>query len=182
MRKRANKKEQADIDNIQAENTAQHHAQQNSDSTTASFSEYFDKSSIKVEETSDSGTSTSHEEFADASEIELDLDLEQDKDDSISTVEKSQTIEATFRELNTFIAYGKHDSAEQLLRDELAKTPAEIRLHIRLFELFAETNRSDDYKQHLVSISQLTDSDADFLQHIEQLYLDTWNQPLKATF
>lgn len=90
--------------------------------------------------------------------------------------------ETILREINTLIAYGKYDSTEKLLQVEIEKSPTNKLLHIRLLEFYAEANKVDEFKQHLQKTSQLLNSDSEFGQHVEKIYQQAWNEPLKASF
>jgi len=76
--------------------------------------------------------------------------------------------------VNTFIAYGKYDSAENLLRGGMEKSPFDKSLHHKLFEIYSDTDKAEEFKQHLEKVSQLINSDDEFRQGVEELYRKAW--------
>ena len=103
------------------------------------FSEYFDKSAIQVEEEAkpeDTQDNISGD-YQNASEIELDLELPLEEGEN---TDNKSTTESTIREANTFIAYGKYDSAIRLLQDALEKSPEDKVLQEKLLELTKDNN------------------------------------------
>lgn len=103
------------------------------------FSEYFDKSAIQVEEEvkpEDTQDNIS-DDYQNASEIELELDLPLEEGEN---TDNKSTTESTIREANTFIAYGKYDSAIRLLQDALEKSPEDKVLQEKLLELTKDNN------------------------------------------
>ncbi|MCU7834847.1 MAG: hypothetical protein KZQ83_06265 [gamma proteobacterium symbiont of Taylorina sp.] len=139
------------------------------------FSDYFNKNIIVSTETQAQTNAGDNN-----TEIELDLDLDLDEVvedpmsvESLSSGKPALENEAVLREVNTFIAYGKYDGAEKLLQAELEKSPYDKSLHTKLFELYSDTGRADDFKIHLKKISQLLNSDSEFSQQIEKIYQQT---------
>jgi len=154
-----------------ASDTADKHKKNDSD-----FSDYFDKN-ISLQTKQPDSKKEEYFENSDEVELDLDLDLDDTPDYHISQAAEENSSAAnkhTLQEVNTFIAYGKYDSAENLLRGGMEKSPFDKSLHHKLFEIYSDTDKAEEFKQHLEKVSQLINSDDEFRQGVEELYRKAW--------
>lgn len=124
-----------------------------------------------------------------AEDIELDFELDTNAIDDVDIKDNEEDImqlwkesakakEDVYRKIETYIAYGKYDSAEDLIQENLLNAPEDKGLNIKLFEIYSQTNQQDEFMQQMDKVSQLLNSDAEFRQTVKQMHQKTWNNML----
>lgn len=77
-------------------------------------------------------------------------------------------------EADIYLAYGKFDQAESILLSAIADNPERLELSTKLLECYSETKEQDKFEEHVSTINNEIDSDAELKSFIEELYLSTW--------
>ncbi len=151
------------------------------------FFEYFEK---KINSPDDKSVSATEPEIDDSSEIDLTLDIsEQDIDDYEQSLSDSNTPQADkdrpiadiLSEIDTYIAYGNYNTAEDILTSEIIKSPLNKDLNLKLFECYALENKRYEYIQHVKQTLNLLNEHMVLRHRVENVYQQTWNEPLDIT-
>jgi pilus assembly protein FimV len=77
-------------------------------------------------------------------------------------------------EADIYLAYGKFDQAENILLSAIALNPERLELSSKLLECYCEMKEQDKFEEHVSTINNEIDSDAELKSFIEELYLSTW--------
>ena len=102
---------------------------------------------------------TAADELTEDSDVEGGLDLENDEDEV--TESAGQAIEAetddVVGEADIYIAYGKFDQAEEMLRNYLESDPGNTAARLKLMEVYTETNNLEAFDAQYRQVLNLDD-------------------------
>ncbi len=158
------------------------------------FFEYFEKKINAPDETDTStlkNTASTQTSTENNSDVDFSLELsEQDIEDyeqSISqknsdtedTVERS--IPEALSEVDTYIAYGNYEEAENILTSEIIKTPLNKDLNLKLFECYALANKRYEFIQHIKQVINMLNENMVLRHRVENIYQQAWNETLDIT-
>lgn len=177
-------------------NDTEKQAGENSESD---FSDYFDErinsydartKSIDENNSIDSKADTETRSLQEqAEDIKLDFELDTNAIDDVDIKDNEEDImqlwkesakakEDVYRKIETYVAYGKYDSAEDLIQENLLNAPEDKGLNIKLFEIYSQSNQQDKFMQQMDKVSQLLNSDAEFRQTVKKMHQKAWNNML----
>jgi pilus assembly protein FimV len=77
-------------------------------------------------------------------------------------------------EADIYMAYGKFDQAEDLLKRALTREPDRADLHAKLLECYSEMDSMASFEAHLDDVAPLIQSDSELSQMVEEVYTTTW--------
>ena len=164
------------------------------------FFEYFEKKINAPDDTdtgaskSSSDTQTSTDENTDNNnDLDFSLDLSEkdiaDYEKSISqegtemepenTVQRS--IPEALSEVDTYIAYGNYDEAENILTSEIVRAPQNKDLNLKLFECYALANKRYEFIQHAKQVINMLNENMVLRHRVENIYQQAWNETLDIT-
>ena len=162
------------------------------------FFEYFEKK-INAPDETDTGTSkstasiqpTPEDSTKNNSDVDFSLDLsEKDIEDykqSISQKEADtedtvqRSIPEALSEVDTYIAYGNYDEAENILTSEIIKVPLNKDLNLKLFECYALANKRYEFIQHVKQVINMLNENMVLRHRVENIYQHAWNETLDIT-
>jgi len=140
------------------------------------FFEYFEKKINAPDE-----QSTNEINFEDTADISFDLDINPEElaklkqEDSIS---KDISLDVMLSEIDTYLAYGNYNKAEELLNNALKKNSSNNNLHLKLFECYTFSNKRYEFIKHAENILDLLNIDMVLRHRIENIFQQTWNETL----
>ena len=77
-------------------------------------------------------------------------------------------------EADIYMAYGKFDQAEDLLKRALNREPDRADLHAKLLECYSEMDSMASFEAHMDDVAPLIQSDSELSQMVEEVYTSTW--------
>lgn len=77
-------------------------------------------------------------------------------------------------EADIYMAYGKFDQAEDLLKRALTREPDRADLHAKLLECYSEMDSMASFEAHMDDVAPLIQSDSELSQMVEEVYTSTW--------
>ena len=119
-----------------------------------------------------------------STEISFNLDIKPDEieayEKSVSkpTNSKSKEVGSTLGEIDTYLAYGNYNEAENRLLIELKRVPSDKNLHLKLFECYTYSNKRYEFIQHAEKNMTLLTVDMVLRHRVENIFQQTWNEPL----
>ncbi len=158
------------------------------------FFEYFEKKINAPDETDTStlkNTASTQTSTENNSDVDFSLELSEqdikDYEQSISqknsdtedTVERS--IPEALSEVDTYIAYGNYEEAENILTSEIIKAPLNKDLNLKLFECYALANKRYEFIQHIKQVINMLNENMVLRHRVENIYQQAWNETLDIT-
>jgi len=152
------------------------------------FFEYFENKINTPDETpSDSKPvrSVESKQNEDINDFELDISDEifQDYEKSVSqSYEQSKAntnVDRSLSEIDTYIAYGNYEKAEDLIQSSLQDSPADKDMHLKLLECYSLTDKRNEFNEHVERIVELLNVDMILRRRVENIYQQSWNETLK---
>ncbi|MEM9103026.1 MAG: FimV/HubP family polar landmark protein [Pseudomonadota bacterium] len=86
-------------------------------------------------------------------------------------------------EADVYIAYGKYEQAEELLKAALEDAPEQIDVNLKLFECYAAAKEQEKFQDHMDECVNLMDSNPAFEQQVMAMFNENWpdaNNPVSA--
>ena len=117
-----------------------------------------------------SPSSFSADELPDTADEVLADDTDLYGDDEMSLDESADPI----GEADIYMAYGKFDQAESLLKRAISQDENRADLHAKLLECYAEMDSRASFEAHLSDVGPIIDSDTELSQIVEEVYLTAW--------
>ncbi len=77
-------------------------------------------------------------------------------------------------EADIYMAYGKFDQAEALLKRSIAQEEDRADLHAKLLECYAEMDSRASFEAHLSDVGPLIDADTELSQMVKEVYHTAW--------
>jgi len=119
-------------------------------------------------------------------ELMFDLDISDEEieeyEQSIShayeNLDKRTSTDKILSEVDTYIAYGRNDKAEQLLHSLIEASPSDKNLHLKLLECYTHENKRVEFMEHLQKIINILNVDMVLRRRVESIYQKTWNESL----
>jgi len=152
------------------------------------FFEYFEKKINAPDESSQENnetTSPSKSTETNESEVSFSLDItEQEIQDYEKHItqsykqSKNNLPDTAISEIDTYIAYGNYNTAEEIILREIQNAPANKNLHLKLFECYSLNNKRYEFMQHIKKIINILNIDMVLRHRIETIYQQTWNETL----
>lgn len=156
------------------------------------FFEYFEKK-INAPDESDSNASSvkARSNKINTSEVDFSLDIsEEDIQDYEQSVAGGKTGQQPIEnpsaaeilsEVDTYIAYGNYNTAEDILTSAIIKSPLSKDLNLKLFECYALANKRYEFIQHTKQVINLLNENMVLRHRVENIYQQTWNETLDIT-
>jgi pilus assembly protein FimV len=107
-------------------------------------------------------------EVGDEMLVQLDMD-----DDSDKKVESDNETFDALGEADIYIAYGKFDEAEKLLKDAIDENPIRSDLKVKLMECYSERQNKDGFEELAIEVSQAVDAD-EWLPKVKEMREASW--------
>ena len=168
------------------------------------FFEYFEKkinapdetdnsTSITTSITTSAAQTTPEDDSENISDVDFSLDLSEkdieDYEQSISQEEADtgdediiqRSIPEALSEVDTYIAYGNYDEAENILTSEIIKAPLNKDLNLKLFECYALANKRYEFIQHVKQLINMLNENMVLRHRVENIYQQAWNETLDIT-
>lgn len=120
--------------------------------------------------TNPSPTTFSADELPDTGDEVLADDSDLYADNEMSLDESADPI----GEADIYMAYGKFDQAESLLKRAISQDEERADLHAKLLECYAEMDSRASFEAHLSDVGPIIDADAELSQIVEEVYLTAW--------
>ncbi len=107
--------------------------------------------------------------------VELDMDEEQE-----TSMESDDEEFDPLGEADIYIAYGKYDQAENLLKEAIEDNPIRSDLKVKLLECYAETENKDQFDEMAKEVSEAVDAD-EWLEQVNELSSRAFGESSGAT-
>ena len=91
-------------------------------------------------------------------------------DDDIAMDETADPI----GEADIYMAYGKFDQAEALLKRAISQDEERADLHAKLLECYAEMDSKASFETHLSDVGPIIDADTELSQMVQEVYSTAW--------
>ncbi len=109
----------------------------------------------------------------------LDISAEEIEAYEKSITEPNVTTGTRLSEIDTYIAYGNYDEAEQLLLSELKNSPSNKNLHLKLFECYTFSNKRHEFIKHAKMNINILNNDMALRHGVESIFQQSWDEPLE---
>lgn len=100
------------------------------------------------------------------------VELDMDDDDHVSP-EKSDEAFDPLGEADIYIAYGKHEQAENLLLDAIEDNPVRADLKVKLMECYAETDDQEKFEALAKEVTEAVDAD-EWQEQVSSMRAQAW--------
>ena len=105
-------------------------------------------------------------------------EYEQSISHAYENLDKRTSTDNILSEVDTYIAYGRNDKAEQLLHSLIEISPSDKNLHLKLLECYTHENKRVEFMEHLQKIINILNIDMVLRRRVESIYQKTWDEPL----
>ena len=78
-------------------------------------------------------------------------------------------------EADIYMAYGKFEQAEKLLKRAIGRDEDRTDLHVKLLECYAEMGAKADFEAHLSDVGPIIDADAELATMVQEMYQTAWS-------
>ncbi len=99
----------------------------------------------------------------------VELDMDEDSEDANNSDESFDPL----GEADIYIAYGKHDQAENILLDAIEENPVRADLKVKLMECYAQSDSKEKFEALEAEVLESIDAD-EWLEQIKELKANTW--------
>ncbi|MCP3851364.1 MAG: LysM peptidoglycan-binding domain-containing protein [Gammaproteobacteria bacterium] len=139
-----------------------------------------DKEKSKPKSIPQKSVDNTGENVKEQEEIIFNLDIAAEEIEAYekSITEPNVTVDTRLSEIDTYIAYGNYDEAEQRLLSELKNSPSNKKLHLKLFECYTFSNKRYEFIQHAEMNINILNNDMALRHRVESIFQKSWNEPL----